>query len=263
MHRLNRNILLLPVSCPLVQAGRSPQLCWKLIYLVILLTMANQTFGLDSNLYAYLLSVSLQEPEVLRQLRQETARNPMARMQIAPEQGQFMALLVQLMGAKKTLDIGVFTGYSSLAVALVLPPEGKVIACDIDAESTQIARRYWQQAGVAEKIDLYLAPALETLDQLLINGEAGTFDFAFIDADKSNYSNYYERALELLRPGGLVAIDNVLWSGQVADEKFQDNRTKSIRDFNQKIHQDKRVFLSMLPIADGLTLALNQGETFL
>ncbi|WP_407896227.1 class I SAM-dependent methyltransferase [Scytonema sp. NUACC26] len=218
--------------------------------------MANQTLGLEKNLYDYLLSVSVQEPEVLTKLRQETAQHPMSQMQIAPEQGQFMALLVQLMGAKRTLDIGIFTGYSSLVVALALPPEGKVVACDISEEYTAIARRYWQQAGVADKIELHIAPAMETLDRLRAQGE--TFDFAFIDADKSNYDNYYEQALQLVRPGGLIAIDNVLWSGRVADSQVQDNRTNRIRAFNQKLYQDSRVAISLVPIADGLTLALKK-----
>lgn len=220
--------------------------------------MANQTLGLNSQLYEYLLSVSLREPEILRQLREETSKLPMAKMQIAPEQGQFMALLVQLLGAKKTLEVGVFTGYSSLVVALALPPEGKVIACDLDERYTNIARRYWEQAGVANKINLRLAPALETLEMLIKLGEAGTFDFAFIDADKNNYENYYERILELVRPGGLIAIDNVLWSGQVADPEIQDKRTEAIRSLNQKLHQDERITLSLVPIADGLTLALKR-----
>lgn len=220
--------------------------------------MSNKTIGIDRQLYEYLLSVSVREAEILTQLRQETARHPMARMQIAPEQGQFMALLVQLMGAKKTLEIGVFTGYSSLVVALALPPDGKLVACDVSEEYTAIARRYWQQAGVADKIDLNIGPALSTLDRLLAEGQAGTFDFAFIDADKSNYDNYYEKALELIRPGGLIAIDNVLWSGQVADPQIQDNRTNAIRSLNEKLHRDERVFVSLVPIADGLTLALKK-----
>ena len=218
--------------------------------------MNNKALGLDKTLYDYLLSVSLREPEILTQLRQETAQHSMATMQIAPDQGQFLALLVKLMAAKKTLDIGVFTGYSSLVVALALPADGKVIACDIDEEYTAIARRYWQKAGVADKINLHLAPALETLEKLIAAGEAETFDFAFIDADKSNYDNYYELALQLVRPGGLIAIDNVLWSGRVADPQVQDNRTNKIRAFNQKLYQDQRVTLSMLAIADGLTLAM-------
>jgi caffeoyl-CoA O-methyltransferase len=220
--------------------------------------MAKKTLGLDNQLYDYLLSASLREPEVLYQLRQETANHPYATMQIAPEQGQFMALLVQLLGAKKTLEVGVFTGYSSLSVALVLPEDGKIIACDISEEYTAIARRYWQQAGVAQKIDLRIAPALSSLDSLLSEGQAETFDFAFIDADKENYQGYYERCLQLLRPGGLIAVDNVLWGGRVADAQFQDKNTLAIREFNQRLHHDERVTLSMVPIADGLTLALKR-----
>ncbi|UIE37709.1 class I SAM-dependent methyltransferase [Leptodesmis sichuanensis] len=221
--------------------------------------MSNQTLGLSDRLAEYLKSVSLREPEVLTELRQETSHHPMSTMQIAPEQGQFMALLVQLMGARKTLEIGVFTGYSALVVALALPADGKVVACDVNEEFTAIARRYWEKAGVTNKIDLHLAPALETLDQLLASGQANTFDFAFIDADKSNYDNYYERSLQLVRPGGLIAIDNVLWSGAVADPQIQDTRTNAIRALNQKLHQDERVTLSLIPIADGLTLALKRS----
>ena len=216
--------------------------------------MTFQTLG-SKHLSDYLHSVSLREPEILTQLRQETAQHPMGKMQIAPEQGQFMALLVQLIGAKKTLDVGVFTGYSSLVVALALPPDGKVIACEMNQEYAAIARRWWQQAGVADKIDLHIAPAQETLARLLATGQTDTFDFVFIDADKSNYDNYYEQALQLVRPGGLIAIDNVLWSGRVADPQVQDNRTKKIRAFNHKLHQDTRISLSLVPIGDGLTLA--------
>ncbi|MTJ08916.1 class I SAM-dependent methyltransferase [Anabaena sp. UHCC 0204] len=218
--------------------------------------MSKQTLGLEQSVYDYLLSVSLREPITLTQLRQETSQLPMSRMQISPEQGQFMALLVKLIGAKKTLEIGVFTGYSSLVVALALPADGKIVACDVSEEYTNIARRYWQQAGVEDKIDLHIAPALETLDHLLAAGEAGTFDFAFIDADKGNYENYYERSLQLIRPGGLIAIDNVLWSGKVADTEIQDNQTNKIRAVNRKLHQDSRITLSLVPIADGLTLAM-------
>jgi predicted O-methyltransferase YrrM len=219
--------------------------------------MAGKTF-LENSLQEYLLSVSLREPEILRSLRQETATHSMSQMQIAPEQGQLMQLLVQLMGAKKALEVGVFTGYSSLCVAIALPSDGKLVACDVSEEYTAIAQRYWQQAGVADKIDLRIAPALETLDQLLATGEGNTFDFAFIDADKSSYDGYYERSLELVRPGGLIAIDNVLWSGRVADAQVHDSRTETIRAFNQKLHQDERITLSMLAIADGLTLALKR-----
>jgi predicted O-methyltransferase YrrM len=215
-----------------------------------------KSFGLSEQLYQYVVANSLREPEILTQLRHETANHPQARMQISPEQGQLMALLVQLMGARKVLEIGVFTGYSSTCVALALPADGKLIACDISEDYTAIARRYWQAAGVAEKITLHLAPALETLDQLLAQGQAETFDFAFIDADKGNYADYYDRSLQLIRPGGLVAIDNVLWSGRVADPTDQDKITNTIRAFNQKVAQDDRVTVSLLPIADGLTLAL-------
>ncbi len=220
--------------------------------------MSNKTSGLDQQLYNYLLSVSLREADILRQLREETAQHPRAVMQIAPEQGQFMALLIQLLGAKKTLEVGVFTGYSSLCVALMLPPTGQVVACDVSEEYTAIARRYWQAAGVADKIDLRLAPAIETLDQLLADGEAETFDFAFIDADKRNYQAYYERSLQLIRPGGLIAIDNVLWSGRVIDFEDRDKQTQAIRDFNEYLYQDHRINLSLVPIADGLTLALKK-----
>ena len=219
--------------------------------------MQKRTLGLNNQLYDYLLSASLREPEILLKLRQETANHPRSIMQIAPEQGQFMALLVQLIGAKKTLEVGVFTGYSSLSVALALPPDGKIIACDVREEYTAIARRYWQQAGVADKIDLRLAPAIETLDQLRA-ANVETFDFAFIDADKENYDAYYERCLQLVRPGGLIAIDNVLWFGQVADPLDQDQSTQAIRAFNEKLHHDERVTLSLVPIADGLTLALKR-----
>ncbi|MGF1498653.1 MAG: class I SAM-dependent methyltransferase [Elainellaceae cyanobacterium] len=220
--------------------------------------MSNRTLNLTEALHDYLLSTSLREPPLLQELRQETAQQPMSQMQIAPEQGQLMALLVRLMGATRALEIGVFTGYSSLCVALALPEDGKLVACDVSEEYTAIAQRYWQQARVDHKIDLRLAPALETLDQLLASGQAETFDFAFIDADKSNYGSYYERSLQLVRPGGLVAIDNVLWSGRVADPAVQDNRTSAIRGFNQTLHQDERIHLSLVPIADGLSLALKK-----
>lgn len=217
--------------------------------------MLKKSMGLDEQLYNYFLSVSLREADILRQLREETAHLPNAIMQIAPEQGQFMALLIKLLGAKKTLEIGVFTGYSSLCVALALPIDGKIVACDVSEEYTTMARRYWQAAGVAEKIDLHIAPALDTLDQLLAEGQGETFDFAFIDADKGNYDGYYERSLQLVRTGGLIAIDNVLWSGRVADSQTKESSTKKLRALNEKLHKDQRITLSMVPIADGLTLA--------
>lgn len=218
-------------------------------------SMSNKTLTVDDRLYDYLLSVSVREPEVLRQLREETTHHPMRQMQIAPEQGQFMAMLVKLIGAKKTLEIGVFTGYSSLVVALALPPDGQIIACDVSEDYTAIARRYWERAGVAHKIDLRIAPAVKTLDQLIAEGQSNQFDFAFIDADKSGYDDYYERSLQLVRPGGLIAIDNVLWSGRVADPQEMDNRTNNIRALNAKLYADERIDLSLVPIADGLTLA--------
>ncbi|HEY9696917.1 MAG TPA: class I SAM-dependent methyltransferase [Trichocoleus sp.] len=220
--------------------------------------MTNKTLTLDDRLYDYLCSVSLQESEVLQKLREETASHPMSQMQIAPEQGQFMALLVRLIGVKKALEIGVFTGYSSLCIASALPGDGQLIACDVSEDYTAIARRYWELAGVTHKIALRIAPALETLDFLIAEGHRNTFDFAFIDADKSNYPEYYERALQLIRPGGLIAIDNVLWSGRVADPNEQDNRTQKIRAFNEKLHQDDRVMISLLPIGDGVTLAMKK-----
>ena len=223
--------------------------------------MSNRSIGLDDRLYHYLLSVSLREADILRQLREETAAIPQAGMQISPEQGPFMALLVQLTGACKVLEIGVFTGYSSLAVALALPKQGMITALDISEEWTAIAKRYWESAGVANKIDLRIGPAINSLDDLIAEGHAvGTYDFAFIDADKENYDHYYERALQLLRPGGLLLIDNVLWGGSVADETIVDADTTAIRALNRRIFADQRVFVSLLPVADGITLALKLNE---
>ncbi len=220
--------------------------------------MATRTLELSDKLYQYMLAASLREPDILRRLREETARHPSSDMQIAPEQGQFMAMLVRLIGARKTLEVGVFTGYSSLVVALALPSDGKVVACDINEEYTAVARRYWRDAGVADKIDLRIAPAVETLDALLAEGQGGTFDFAFIDADKVRYDAYYERALKLLRPGGLVAIDNVLRRGRVADASVKDEDTQAMRVLNAKLLHDDRIYLSLVPIADGVTLALKR-----
>lgn len=218
--------------------------------------MSNKTFTLSDTLYRYLIENSVREPEILRQLREETAADPMSRMQIGPEQGQFMQLLVRLIGARRCLEVGVFTGYSSLAVALAMPADGQILACDISEKWTAIARKYWSAAGVADRIDLKLAPALETLDQLVQSGAAGTFDFAFIDADKANYQAYFERALTLVRQGGLIALDNTLWQGAVADPSVRDEDTEAIRTFNRQLKADSRVFQSLLPIGDGLSLAL-------
>jgi len=217
--------------------------------------MSTRSISLTDALYEYLLSVSLRETELQRRLREETAANPMSRMQISPEQGQFMALLARLIGARRCLEVGVFTGYSSLAVALALPSDGSIVACDVSEEWTAVARRYWAEAGVERRIELRLAPALGTLDALLASGESGSFDLAFIDADKTNYLGYYERVLELLRPGGLVVVDNTLWSGRVADPEVADADTVALRHFNERLHRDDRVDLSLLPVGDGLTLA--------
>lgn len=220
--------------------------------------MSNKSIGLSDALHSYLLENGLREPDVMRRLRDETAQHPESNMQIAPEQGQFMALLARMLGARRTLEIGTFTGYSALAVARVLPDDGQLVACDVSEEYTAVARRYWQEAGVAGQIDLRIAPAIETLDALLNDGQAGSFDFAFIDADKTSYDAYYERSLTLLRSGGLVALDNVFRNGKVTDPPPDDESTQAIDALNQKIAGDERVHLSMVPIADGLTLALKK-----
>lgn len=203
----------------------------------------------------YIRSVSLREPEALRRQRLDTDDHPQASMQIAPEQGQFLHLLARLVGARRTIEVGVFMGYSSAWVALALPPGGRIIACDVNEEYTARARRTWQEAGVADKIELRLRPAIETLDALLAEGQAGSFDFAFIDADKGNYWNYYERVFELVRPGGLIVIDNVLWHGAVIDPADRSRDTEAIREFNRKIHADARVAVSLATLGDGLMLA--------
>ncbi len=217
--------------------------------------MPRKTVTLTDALYDYLLEVSLREPPLLARLREETAGMPRSMMQIAPDQGQFMALLAELIGARRVIEVGTFTGYSALAVARALPADGKIVACDIDPETAAVAQRYWDEAGLADKIDLRLGPALETLDALLAEGEAGRFDYGFIDADKTNYDLYYERVLELLRPGGLMLIDNVLWDGAVADPARDDEDTVALRTLNAKIHGDERVSIALLPVGDGLTLA--------
>ena len=216
--------------------------------------MSVETINLTESVYRYYKEISLREPQVLKKLREETLQTNASQMQISPEQGQFMRLLIEILGAKKTLDIGTFTGYSALSVAMALPSDGKVFACEINPEWISIANHYWQLAAIKEKIILNLGPALETLDRLIAQGESNTFDFIFIDADKKNYINYYEKSLTLLRPGGIIAIDNVLWNGRVAEPSVNDSNTNAIRTLNQIILADERVNISMLPIGDGLTL---------
>jgi caffeoyl-CoA O-methyltransferase len=217
--------------------------------------MSPRTLQLDSKLHDYLLSVSLRDSEPLRKLRERTAEHEWSAMQTSPEQGQLMHLLVKLMGARRIVEVGTFTGYSALCLATALPSDGELIACDIKDEWVDIGREYWKQAGVADKIDVRIAPALDTLDGLLEDDQGETFDFAYIDADKENYVAYYERCLELLRAGGLVAVDNTLWSGKVADEDDTEESTVAIREFNEHVSGDDRVDLSLVPIGDGLTLA--------
>lgn len=218
--------------------------------------MTDKTINLSDELYHYMLSVSLREPPVLQELRLTTNQLAMRVMQICPEQGQFMRWLVELMGARKTLEVGVFTGYSSLSVALALPEDGKLIACDVSEEWTTIAREFWHKAGVEHKIKLHLAPALETLDTLIEQGESGSFDFAFIDADKSNQENYYEKILVLLRRGGVVALDNAFRDGKVLEAtNSKDKSVIAVDNLNKKLVHDERVSLSLIPIGDGLTLA--------
>jgi O-methyltransferase len=210
---------------------------------------------MDETLYRYLVDHSVREHPVLAELRAETAKLPQSVMQIGPEQGQFMALLARLTGARRCIEVGVFTGYSSLAVALALPDNGSIIALDVSEEWTAIARRHWQKAGVDDKIDLRLGRAMDTLDTLISLQESGRFDFAFIDADKGNYLGYYERCLELVRPGGLILLDNTLWSGDVADPSNQEPDTVALRAVNDALHRDDRIDLAQLPVGDGLTLA--------
>ncbi|HEX3748594.1 MAG TPA: class I SAM-dependent methyltransferase [Bryobacteraceae bacterium] len=217
--------------------------------------MSRQYTPITDALAEYIREVTLREPEPLRRLREATADHPRASMQIAPEQGQFLNFLTTLIGARNVLEVGVFMGYSSAWVALALPAGGKIVACDVSEEYTAIARRTWREAGVEDRIDLHLAPALETLDGLIAAGRSGTFDFAFLDADKSNYSNYYERALQLVRRGGLIATDNTLWDGAVIDRAQNDPDTEAIRAFNRKLHADPRIALTLATIGDGLTLA--------
>jgi caffeoyl-CoA O-methyltransferase len=217
--------------------------------------VTRRTNPLSDELYRYLLDVSLRDRDVLRRLREETSGMEHSNMQIGPDQGQLMGLLVELVEARNVLEVGTFTGYSALAMALHLPEDGRLVTCDLSEEWTSVGRRYWEEAGVADKIDLRLGPAADTLETLLAEGRAGSFDFAFIDADKGGYETYYELALRLLRQGGLVAIDNTLWEGKVADPEARDPDTEAIRAFNRKLKDDERVTLSLVPIGDGLTLA--------
>ncbi|MEK9673012.1 MAG: class I SAM-dependent methyltransferase [Rhodospirillaceae bacterium] len=220
--------------------------------------MPKTTTGLDPKIYDYLLKSSLREPDVLARLRDETAKHPRANMQVSPDQGQFLSLLVRMTGAKRIIEVGTFTGYSSTSMAMGLPEGGGIIACDVSDEFTQVARRYWKDAGVDHLIDLRLGPAAETLAGLRADGEEGKFDLAFIDADKENYQTYFDHCLALLRHGGVIAVDNVLWSGRVLDPTDETEDTEAIRAFNQRLTTDKRVSISMLSIADGLTLAVKE-----
>lgn len=217
--------------------------------------MTIKALNLDEKLYRYLLSVSFRETDLLQKLRVETRALPEFNMQITPEQGQFLGLLAKIVGAKKVLEVGVFTGYSSLSILMALPAEGRLVACDLSEEWTAMAERYWTLAGVRHQVDLRLGLALDTLNQLITDGESATFDMAFIDADKSHYRDYYEAALRLVRPGGLIVIDNLLWSGKVADPKVSDPDTLAIRDLNDRLHRDERIDYSLIPMADGIGIA--------
>jgi predicted O-methyltransferase YrrM len=217
--------------------------------------MTDRRLQITDEIHRYLVEHSVREPEVLARLRAATAPLPQAQMQIGPEQGQLMALLARLVGAKRCIEVGVFTGYSSLAVALALPEDGRILACDVSEEWTSIARRFWREAGVEHKIELKLQPAVRTLEQLLDAGEADRYDFAFIDADKPAYDTYYELLLQLIRPGGLMLFDNTLWSGRVANPSDREQNNVALRALNDKLHRDERIDLSLLPVGDGLTLA--------
>ncbi|WP_422461465.1 MULTISPECIES: class I SAM-dependent methyltransferase [unclassified Endozoicomonas] len=220
--------------------------------------MSTETLQLNDTLYQYIYNVGLREHPALKELRELTSHHPYRMMQISAEQGQLMAMLAKLSNARRTIEIGVFTGYSALSVALALPDDGELIACDISSEYTDIAKPFWEKAGVSERIKLHLAPASETLDQLIRNGELNQFDMAFIDADKTGYDVYYEQCLQLIRPGGLILIDNVLWSGRVADAEASDEDTAALKALNRKIHDDDRVDMMILPVSDGLTIAIKR-----
>jgi len=218
--------------------------------------MSRDHIQLTPELSDYLRQVSLHEPEVLAKLREDTAKLENGAMQITPEQGQFMRLLVRLLCVRKALEIGTFTGYSSTAVALGLPADGRLICCDVSEEYTARAREAWREAGVESRIELRIGPAVKTLDAMIANGDSGTFDFAFIDADKPNYGAYLDRVYKLLRTGGLALVDNVLWSGRVIDPAVNDDGTTAIREFNTNLKDDPRFAISMLPLGDGVTLAM-------
>ncbi|WP_422447576.1 MULTISPECIES: class I SAM-dependent methyltransferase [unclassified Endozoicomonas] len=220
--------------------------------------MSTETLQLNDTLYQYIYNVGLREHPALKELRELTSHHPYRMMQISAEQGQLMAMLAKLSNARRTIEIGVFTGYSALSVALALPDDGELIACDISSEYTDIAKPFWEKAGVSERIKLHLAPASETLNQLIRNGELNQFDMAFIDADKTGYDVYYEQCLQLIRPGGLILIDNVLWSGRVADAEASDDDTAALKALNRKIHDDDRVDMMILPVSDGLTIAIKR-----
>ena len=221
--------------------------------------MSNRTIAITESIYQYLCDHSLREDPILKDLRDHTYDMEERAMQIAPEQGQFMQMLVKLIGAKNTIEVGVFTGYSSLAIALALPEDGRIVACDVNPQYTSVAEKFWISAGVREKIDLKIGPAKDTLLELINADLTGTFDFAFIDADKINYDHYYELCLQLIRPGGLITVDNVLWGGAVSDDTINDVDTNSIRALNDKLHQDERIDLSLVPVGDGLTLAMKRN----
>jgi len=222
--------------------------------------LSNRTLSIDDRTYDYLCDVSINEPDLLRQLREETAQLEYSVMQISPEQGQFMSLLIKMMAAKRAIEIGTFTGYSSICVASAMPEEGRLICCDISPQWTSIAEKFWALAGLEEKIELYTQPAEQTLQKLLDDGAEKTFDFIFIDADKQNYISYYEMALRLLRKGGIIAVDNTLWSGAVADPENIEPGTRAIRRFNDMLKEDRRVSSSLLTIGDGLTLILKEFD---
>jgi predicted O-methyltransferase YrrM len=211
--------------------------------------------GLSEPVHDYVVTTGIREPELLRRLREETAHLPQHRMQVAPEQGAFLAMLVELTGATRCLEVGTFTGYSALCVARALPADGLLVCCDVSEEWTAVGRRYWAEAGIDDRIDLRIAPAVETLDAMIASGEQATYDFAFVDADKAGYDTYYDRLMELIRPGGLIAFDNVLWGGEVADDGATDTDTRALQALNRRLHDDERITLAMLPIADGVTLA--------